>query len=127
MESQTLLISNQGVQILLNRMQSHPEEFVETKNNRWAWVIEKVLVRVEDKHEANSHHRLPLPFLTNDEVEAVYDKYMSIQGEAFTHRVMRELLEDDSSPELEANTVRFTTAGKEVFRVLPGGTFPCVR
>ena len=123
MESQTLLISNQGVQILLNRMQSHPEEFVETKNNRWAWVIEKVLVLVEDKNEANSHHSLPLPFLTNDEVEDVYDKYMSIQGEAFTHRVMRELLEDDPSPELEANIVR----SAPMFKVLPGGTFPCVR
>lgn len=107
MESQTLLIKNQGVQIVLNRMHSHPEEFVETKNNRWAWVIEKVLVRVEDKHETKDPHRLPLPFLSKDEVDALYDKYMSIQGEAFTHSVMRELLEDDPSSALDANNVRF--------------------
>lgn len=111
MKSQTLLIKNQGVQIVLSRMHSHPEEFVETKNNRWTWVIEKVLVRVEDKHETKDHHRLPLPFLSNDEVDALYDEYMLIQGEAFTHRVMRELLEDDPSSALtrakEANNVRF--------------------
>lgn len=117
MESQTLLIKNQGVQIILNRMQSHPEEFVDDRkfanieNNRWSWVVEKVITRVEHKHQTTSSHgyRIPLPFLTNDEVDALYDKYMSIQGEAFTHRVMRELLEDDPSPQLEPNTVRFTT------------------
>jgi hypothetical protein len=113
MESQTLLIKNQGVQIVLNRMHSHPEEFVETKNNlmsmRWLWVIESVIKRVGLKHETrvNNAH-LPMPFLSNDEVDALYDKYMSIQGEAFTHRVMRELLEDDPSSALEANNVRFS-------------------
>jgi hypothetical protein len=131
MESQTLLIKNQGVQIILNRMQSHPEEFVETKNNRWAWVIEKVLVRVEDKHETKDHHRLPLPFLSNDEVDALYDKYMSIQGEAFTHRVMRELLEDDPSSVLEANNVRFAaTRAKAALAsamIFMTETFPCRR
>jgi hypothetical protein len=28
-------------------------------------------------------------------VEALYDKFMSIRGDAFTHRIMRELLEEE--------------------------------
>jgi hypothetical protein len=34
---------------------------------------------------------MQLRFLTNEEVEALYDKYMSIQGEAFTKAIMRRV------------------------------------
>jgi hypothetical protein len=49
---------------------------------------------------------MQLRFLTNEEVEALYDKYMSIQGEAFTKAIMQELLEEANEREQEANIVR---------------------
>ena len=105
MEKQVMAINNQGVQILLNRMDSHPDEFTGHQYGRgmgrWDWVIDGVVARVETKHEpiyeAGLHPsvRVPFPFLTNEEVDALYDKYMSIRGDAFTHRIMRELLEEE--------------------------------
>lgn len=104
MERQIMAINNQGVQILLNRMDSHPEEFTGHQYGlgmgRWDWVIDGVVARVENKHEPINEierHtiRVPFPFLTNEEVDALYDKFMSIRGDAFTHRIMRELLEEE--------------------------------
>jgi hypothetical protein len=95
--NQVLTIKNQGVQMLLNRMQSNPEEFTERgvlHPGRWDWLMEQVIRRVEHHHQNDDNYRIELPFLTNEEVDALYDKFMSIQGEAFTHRIMRELLED---------------------------------
>jgi hypothetical protein len=98
-------ISNKGVQILLNRMESHPEEFIRAPMilrptmprglMRWDWVLEPILRRVANNH-ANTHdQRIDLPFLTDNEVNALYDKYLRIQGDAFTNRVMGELLIDE--------------------------------
>ena len=99
MEESVLTINNQGVQILLNRMQSNPEEFLRGATlspARWDWLLEQVVHRVEHCHKSDDNYRVQLPFLTNEEVDALYDKWMSIQGDAFTHRIMRELLEDES-------------------------------
>ena len=109
MERQIMAINNQGVQILLNRMESHPEEFTNGPYagvGRWDWVIDGVVARVENKHkpinEVERHAiRVPFPFLTNEEVEALYDKFMSIRGDAFTHRIMRELLEEEEPEQSE--------------------------
>jgi hypothetical protein len=95
----TLTLNNKGVQMLINRMDSHPDEFTRRKSlhpGRWDWVLEQIIRRVEHNHKNTDNYRIELPFLTNEEVDALYDKFMSIQGDAFTHRVMRELLEDES-------------------------------
>jgi hypothetical protein len=92
-----MAIQNKGVEILLSRMESHPEEF--TEGTRWEWIISKVLDRVQGVSDLNTLQRgstLPLPFLTDEEVKALYDKYMSLQGDVFSKRVMAELLRDDS-------------------------------
>ena len=81
---------NAGVEILLKRMDSHPEEFrgldshikslaPNVNENRWRWVLAAAL---EGK------------FLTDEEKTMLHDKLSSIQGEAFTAAVMRELMED---------------------------------
>ena len=112
---------NKGVEILLSRMESHPEEFdwhhrraIATSAaeafGRWDWVVEAATRRVENKHQGSSNYRLELPFLTNQEVDALYDKYMSIQGDAFTKRIMSELLRDEE--EQEYDMVRMTTVGR---------------
>lgn len=83
-----------AVRTLLNRMDSHPKEFAANKGGRWLWVLRDVEARVIIKHQTTETTRLPLPFLSNDEVNALYDKWMLLQREAFEHRVMQEMLSD---------------------------------
>jgi len=90
-------IKNKGVEILLSRMESNPEEFElghYGKNKRWDWVLKAVLARIERKHKSTVDHPLDLPYLSDAEIDALYQKYMSIQGDSFTKRVMGELLND---------------------------------
>lgn len=98
MGDQNVDIKNKGVLILLNRMDSHPEEFTERRNlgarSRWDWIIEQVSRRVLNGHKGDSKNRLDLPFLTDEEVDALHDKYQQLQGQAFTNRVMSELLDE---------------------------------
>jgi hypothetical protein len=98
MDDQNLDIKNKGVEILLNRMDSHPEEFTERRNlgsrTRWDWLIEQVSRRVLNNHKSDSKYRLDLPFLSDEEVDALHDKYQQLQGQAFTNRIMSELLDE---------------------------------
>lgn len=98
MDDQNLGIKNKGVEILLNRMDSHPEEFTERRNlgsrTRWDWLIEQVSRRVLNGHKSDSKYRLDLPFLSDEEVDALHDKYQQLQGQAFTNRIMSELLDE---------------------------------
>ena len=98
MGDQNVDIKNKGVLILLNRMDSHPEEFTERRNlgarSRWDWIIEQVSRRVFNGHKGDSKNRLDLPFLTDEEVDALHDKYQQLQGQAFTNKVMSELLDE---------------------------------
>jgi hypothetical protein len=90
-------IKNKGVEILLSRMESNPEEFelgYYGKNKRWDWVLKAVLSRIERKHKSTADHPLDLPYLSDVEIDALYQKYMSIQGDSFTKRVMGELLNE---------------------------------
>jgi hypothetical protein len=95
---------NRGVRILLARMESHPEEFdyyTDRKKlvmSRWDWAIQAICRRVENQHKANSAYVLDVPFLTDEEVNSLHEKFMSIQGDAFTKKIMSELLEEDSLP-----------------------------
>lgn len=105
MGDQDLAIKNKGVLILLNRMDSHPEEFTERRNlgarTRWDWLIEQVTRRVFNGHKGDSNYRLDLPFLTDAEVDALYDKYQQTQGQAFTNRIMSELLDEPEAAMLD--------------------------
>lgn len=88
---------NQGVQMLLARMDSHPEEFspqfgADGLENRWVWVMDDVQRRVCGRDLAV----VPLPFLSDEEAQTLYDKFVALQGDAFTQYVMRELLGADS-------------------------------
>jgi hypothetical protein len=139
MEERVLMVQNKGVQILLNRMESHPDEFTGLgglNSGRWSWVMDPVVTRMDHKHgvmtdfERHQKVRTPLPFLTDAEVEALYDKFMSIHGDNFTKRVMYDLLQDEQDNSFLSanvasnitiagatgahlsNNVRFSTAGR---------------
>jgi hypothetical protein len=97
---------NQGVELLLQRMDSHPEEF-NTHNldkhirEKWKWVTGALKSRVEHMNRAPNDDPVltfeSLGFLTDREILILYDKYMSIQGDSFSRRVMATLLTDGST------------------------------
>jgi hypothetical protein len=78
---------NQGVQILLERMDTNPEEFEDDfalGGGKWYDIVQAVHVR-KDKNEKT------LPFLSDAEVNALYDKLEDVRRENFTAAVLRRL------------------------------------
>lgn len=100
---------NQGIEILLSRMESHPEEFEEdwesesytiTTASKWQRIIHSIRQRVNWEETDINHPKgiQPLPFLSSEEVTLVYEKWMSLQGPAFTKQVYKKLLEEKEKP-----------------------------
>ena len=94
-------VVNQGVQILLNRMDSNPDEFVysygatlKTPKTRWDWVMDAVEIRARKHRDGYRGIDKPFPFLTDYEIELLYDKFSKLQGTSFTNSILRELLGD---------------------------------
>lgn len=76
-------VMNQGVQILLDRMDTNPEEF-DDYSGKWGDVIGAVHIRKEKNEKT-------LPFLTDPEVNALYEKLEDVRRENFTADVLRRL------------------------------------
>ena len=105
---------NDGVELLLKRMDTHPEEFQEnwadlsgdephpvTPRRQWGNIIYNVRLRAE--WIRNDGQNLPgrrgdactpLPFLTDKEVLTVFDKYCAIQRKGFMGEIMRNILHE---------------------------------
>lgn len=75
-----------GVQILLSRMESNPEEF--TGGDKWYWVMSKV---VDTKLNPN-HHAGNLAALNKDEIDALFYAYQPFLRKSFDDSVLREVL-----------------------------------
>lgn len=109
---------NQGVEILLKRMDSHPEEFGVELDHRKAWahnaskwtgVVNEIVSRMGHIDPTNivgqpTAALPPLPYLTDDEVKLLYAKLMLIQGDSFTKQVMEILLADEQNKETDYAT-----------------------
>ena len=81
-------VMNEGVQILLDRMDTNPEEF-EDYSGKWGDIIGAIHAR---KSIPTGHSKdAPLPFLTDPEVNALYDKLEDVRRENFTADVLRRL------------------------------------
>ena len=81
-------VMNEGVQILLDRMDTNPEEF-DDYAGKWGDIIGAVHARrdIPEAHKKDA----PLPFLTDPEVNALYDKLEDVRRENFTSDVLRRL------------------------------------
>lgn len=92
---------NQGVEILLARMDSNPDEFVGVdwpNRSKWDWVMQDVQQRMYPDPE---RAQIPLRFLTDAEVQALWNKLESLRADQFTKAVMRTLLEyEEEEPDL---------------------------
>lgn len=85
---------NTGVQIILDRMDTNPEEFEMEHVDKWGDIIHAIHARVEGKVSTNNlDTNKPLRFLTDPEVRAMYDKLEDVRRENFTADVLRRLAE----------------------------------
>lgn len=87
---------NEGVEILLARMDSHPEEFYD--HGPWSWVTDAVMGEFETRSQgmpADIYQRAA--FMTDEELAALRDKYQKLQATHFTNRVMQQLLNPPGS------------------------------
>jgi hypothetical protein len=85
---------NKGVQILLERMSSNPDEFVPDIHGKYPPKWRDIIISVYMRVEGGRDYKDQLPFLTHQEIKALWKKMQSLQGELFTKRVMNTLLKD---------------------------------
>lgn len=85
---------NQGIEILIARMDSNPEEFVPDLRNGYPPKWRDIMLSVEMRVSGGKEYKDQLPFLKDEEVKALWEKLQSLQGELFTKRVMNTLLRD---------------------------------
>jgi hypothetical protein len=114
---------NQGVQILLNRMDSHPEEFVPDLQSHYPHKWRALLLKVDSRvQHANTKHLnknadlyIPeLSFLSDEEILALHGKVQSIRGDLFTKEVMATLLADDERNLGELSSSSFQPTGATI-------------
>jgi hypothetical protein len=85
---------NKGVQILLERMSSNPDEFIPTLRDGYPAKWRDILLSVEMRTNGGKDYKDQLSFLNDKEIKALWEKMQSLQGELFTNRVMDTLLRD---------------------------------
>lgn len=100
---------NQGVEILLARMDSNPDEFVSIdwpNKGRWDWLLDDLRRRVIPTHEDKERGYVPLRFLNDAEVQALWSKLESLRADEFTKKVMQTLLHEEEEVNPFADAVR---------------------
>ena len=88
---------SEGVQLLLQRMESHPDEF-DLDRGKWASELNVVFARVSGKTPPQRAE----PWLSTAEVEALWDKYVKIKQRDFHGHVMKKLFDDEEGLPLDA-------------------------
>jgi len=83
---------NKGVQILLERMSSNPDEFIPSLRDGYPAKWRDILLSVEMRTNGGKDYKDQLSFLNDKEIKALWEKMQSLQGELFTKRVMDTLL-----------------------------------
>jgi hypothetical protein len=92
---------NKGVQILLERMDSNPQEFIPSLRDGYPPKWRDILLSVEMRTNGGKEYKDKLPFLNDKEIKALWEKMQSLQSELFTKRVMDTLLRDAREFEIE--------------------------
>ena len=108
-----------GVQILLQRMETHPEEFyieVEPnkipRNAKWEHLMSN-LVNVKKGGEVRGE----AIFFTEAELDALFEGYAKIRRKAFDNYVMRRLLDVDGEEQDEGVTFTPNKPPRQILNV----------
>lgn len=95
------------IELLLNRMESNPEEFTDNWDGEGDYMIHggdyqlpkwsRFIYQLRERMNCIRVERIggdgvPLPFFSDNEIRRLYDKYVQIQGDEFEKYVLRELL-----------------------------------
>jgi hypothetical protein len=97
---------NDGVELLLERMKTNPEEFY-GEYNKWTEVLSKFE-----------------RFLSEDERARIYEVINKIRRDEFTRVVMQEILREPTPVEIDPNTFTINNAGKDFReRLMKGNKF----
>jgi len=92
---------NKGVEILLERMESNPDEFTDgystttVAGHRWKDILEKIHMRmlvIKQEPDVKPYYRHQLDFLSDEDITVLYDKLNTARAEAFTREIMGRLL-----------------------------------
>jgi hypothetical protein len=123
---------NKGVELLLKRMDSHPEEFEEhydyreRESGKWERLLNDLSHRMEVIDRDNGHTgsadgmvrltraQKPLGFLSDEEARMIHDKLMQTRANMFERRVMDLLLRQP--PEAEDITEQVFTIPRSTVR-----------
>ena len=85
---------NRGLQILLERVKSNPEEFTPDITGRypekWRHVLNLVQLRMVERDQAGKH----LDFLSDEEIAVLWRAMQDARGDQFTKQIMNTLLSD---------------------------------
>ena len=109
---------NAGVEIIIERMKSHPEEFIEDKGSlidgdtvvrgRWHKIILAVLTKKKVRVVKNKQEDVywkELSWMTDEEIDALYDGFMEMMRNKFTGDVMVKLAGETQQVEEETELV----------------------
>jgi hypothetical protein len=91
---------NKGVQILLERMNSNPNEFIPSVAGKYPVKWREIILSVEMRVKGGKDYADQLPFLNDKEIKALWLKMQELQGELFTKRVMNTLLRNTEELDL---------------------------
>lgn len=110
---------NKGLEILLARMDSNPEEFVPdvigNYPSKWGNILRQIEQRIRSKNfkvKEGEYLANELPYLKLEELETVWEKLQSLQGELFTKRVMNILLQDANEELSSFSSDRYAKGSK---------------
>jgi len=105
---------NKGVQILLERMNSNPDEFVPDVQGKYPPKWRNILLSVEMRTNGGKDYKDQLTFLSDEEVKALWHKMQELQGELFTKQIMSTLLQDADDQELSLLSRQVASGSKKI-------------
>ena len=116
---------SEGVALLLQRMESHPEEFKDSAHGKW----NHVLAVVEERIFNPADRRRAEPWMTDDEVRAIWGGYQRAKQKSFHDFVMKKLLDDTPTEEeilaSKPMAVTRTMMQNTITSLQPGAIVPC--
>lgn len=95
---------NDGVSIILNRMESNPEEFFDAhkEGNKWRWMFSENLREV----------------MTEPEKAAIYEGMRKVRRLELTAKAVATVLPEAKEAEMQESTVKYST--KERYAISKG-------
>lgn len=89
---------NDGVSIILNRMESNPEEFFDAhkEGNKWRWIFSENLREV----------------MTEPEKAAIYEGMKKVRRLEITAKAVATVLPEAKEAEMQESTVKYSTQGR---------------